>query len=259
MIIQTNKLFFSKIFTFILLKWIYQWAHEANISGISWNNINNLNNAPSIRLRRLLYSEKDIYYQKRYNSLKKNAMKIVNEDEYNFGNKLNSLLENINLPKNFKTLLYDEKVPISSDLFVYNVGVKYFNDSLNYDNHKTESGELKKESFQMKKHKTGKKTFLSRMFKLLKKLDTKYEKEVIKLLSLHFNTNNQNEGKSEGSIIKNLLMVFAPLYIAKAMIILFSINNYTNAALTAITLLFISLFYISFKFLKNIKKSNKAS
>ncbi|SCO92905.1 Plasmodium exported protein, unknown function [Plasmodium malariae] len=256
MMAQTNKLSFINIFAFTILVFVCHYSYETNTFGkLCITNINQ-NNTSNIRASRLLYSETDIDFNKRYNYLKKNALKIVNEDEYNFGNKLNTLLGNFYLPKEFKTLLFDEKVQksLNSKEFMYDI--ESSSDSLKFDDYRDiGSVELKEKHIQKKKCKSKKKSTSSSIFSSLKILDSIYERNIEKLFGTENKKSNKYNGISGGSSIKYMFKVFSPIIIGTAIIFIFALMKWFPAIAVPIILTILASIYICVKVLKVLYKS----
>ncbi|SBS99343.1 unspecified product [Plasmodium malariae] len=163
-----------------------------SISVKLWNKKVNLNNMLDVRGNRLLYGETDLYSQQSYEYLKENAKNIVNEDKYIFGNKLNTLMSNFYLPEDFKILLNEEQYQKQNNSLEFKDNLNNSNDSLISDaSTDTRYAELKEEPFRMKTRKSKKQNISSLIHEYLKKLDKKYEKEVVKLLTSGFKRSNK--------------------------------------------------------------------
>ncbi|SBS96463.1 Plasmodium exported protein, unknown function, partial [Plasmodium malariae] len=94
-----------------------------------------LDNTLDLRVSRLLYDETDVELERKYVSLKKKAEKIVNEDEYNFGNRLNKLMKICDLAKEYNMLLYNRDAEKSCSSLTSKDNFDKSRDSLIYDNY----------------------------------------------------------------------------------------------------------------------------
>ncbi|KAI4841021.1 hypothetical protein MKS88_000789 [Plasmodium brasilianum] len=80
-----------------------------------------------VRKSRLLYSETNVNHNALSTSLKEDAIKIANEDEYTFRNRLNTLMENDYSLEDITTLLHDDEVEISSNSLKFKNEFENFN------------------------------------------------------------------------------------------------------------------------------------
>ncbi|KAI4833830.1 uncharacterized protein MKS88_000322 [Plasmodium brasilianum] len=149
---QTNNLIF-----FILLVWTFKYSYES--FGISCNKIININNTSDMRKSRLLYRTIGVDSEQTDFDLKEKFPD-------NFQNSYNSLKFKGNFENSCDSL----------------TSVDYL-DGL--------PAETEWEPYQMKKHKSGEKNILSSIYKYLRKLDAKYEREVKKLFDILYETSNK--------------------------------------------------------------------
>ncbi|SBS96828.1 Plasmodium exported protein, unknown function [Plasmodium malariae] len=223
----------------------------------SWNMQIILNKTSNVKVKRLLYGEADVQWQKRYDTLKEKAMKIVDEDEYHFGNRLNTLLQNNEKKEQFKNRKYDKKVkkPSNSLKFKDNFEDSY-NSLISDDYHKIYHKEVKEEPRRMKKYKLENTYTLPKISNFLKKLDKKYEKEIEKLADSILKKPNKY-GYTRKISYKNVLNVCAPLIIASITMTKILVNPFGAHTNIVLYLVFFStVIYVSYKILKKVKIFN---
>ncbi|KAI4841012.1 hypothetical protein MKS88_000779 [Plasmodium brasilianum] len=232
--VYPNKFFyFIKIFSFTILIWIFQNSYELCTSVKSWNMQIILNKTSNVKVKRLLYGEADVQWQKRYDTLKEKAMKI------------------------FKNRKYDKKVkkPSNSLKFKDNFEDSY-NSLISDDYHKIYHKEVKEEPRRMKKYKLENTYTLPKISNFLKKLDKKYEKEIEKLADSILKKPNKY-GYTRKISYKNVLNVCAPLIIASITMTKILVNPFGAHTNIVLYLVFFStVIYVSYKILKKVKIFN---
>ncbi|SBT87019.1 Plasmodium exported protein, unknown function [Plasmodium malariae] len=170
-----------KIFLFTLLIWKCHNFY-ANTYGKSCIKRCILDNALDLRVSRLLYDETDVELERKYVSLKKKAEKIVNEDEYNFGNRLNKLMKICDLAKEYNMPLYYCDAQKSCSSLISKDNFEKSHDSIIYDNY-IKHKHLRK-SLVMDKYMPKRTNIFSSYYKKFKKMGENFERTIAKLLGL---------------------------------------------------------------------------
>ncbi|KAI4839109.1 hypothetical protein MKS88_002625 [Plasmodium brasilianum] len=212
-----------------------------------------LNNTSNVKVGRLLHGDTDVFSQKRYDALKEKAIKIVDENDYDFENRLNTLSQKDELKEHFKYNAYNKKVKKPSNSIKFKDNSEYTLDSLIYDDYHETVHKGLKESLRMKKYNSENTYILPKIYNFLKKLDKKYEREIVKLSDALFKRPNKYGYRKKISY-KNVINVLSPLIISSVLLtLIFTFFNYSYTNPPFYFIFVLTIFYVSYKVIKNVK------
>ncbi|SBT87282.1 Plasmodium exported protein, unknown function [Plasmodium malariae] len=178
---QTIKfLSFNKIFSFVLLIWIWKYSFEETTSGIlSYKKINL--NTLDVRIRRLLSEETNLNGQQRQTYLRERRRNTIGEGEYPFKYGLNTSLENYSKKKQCKKNVNDE-VQNSSNSLYSRYSFQKSQGSINYIDHNSTDSVSFEEVLRRKYYIPEKKSRKSSIKQYLKEVDKKLDRYTINIL-----------------------------------------------------------------------------
>ncbi|SBT00085.1 hypothetical protein PMALA_074070 [Plasmodium malariae] len=202
--------------------WIFQYFYELTLSEKSCIKKMNLNNTSNVRVRRLLYGK--TYADSQHIDF---LLKDKFQDNY-----LNSY-DSLNIRDHFENST----------------------DSLMSDNYlHTSHEELEREPSGIKKYEFRKKTGYSSRGNYLKKLNAKYDSEIVKLLDSLFKTSNEYKNIRKLKF-KNILKVCSPVIISSLLIAsMMLLSQYSSfSKFLAIPLFIFTVIFVTYKLAKNMK------
>ncbi|SBS99634.1 hypothetical protein PMALA_071600 [Plasmodium malariae] len=175
-------------------------------------------------------------------------MKIVEEDEYIFGNRLNALMQKISLPENFKISYFDEKIPKSSNSFINKNNLESSYDSLINDSDTDTEYKSIEKLFQLKEYKTTEKNTSPLKKKIVRKVDSMNTTKVLKPLEIEYERSSKSIGAFKKKL-QNLIKIYKPLILSITALLFFALLSWyfqvSTSALSPFIFITIPIFILS--------------